>query len=204
MAKKNKANKNKSSFEYSKRAMEEQAKEDEEERRLVRKSEAKVEDDASGDFGISPKYVSLAIWIIGLQAVGGVIGLIISPEIQTWYKNLNLPPVNPPNWVFPIAWTILYTLIAISGWVLQYSPSFPGLSTLRNLNWLQLILNWSWCFLFFSFHTTGIALVVQLVMDVAVILIIWLSYGRIRIVALLLLPYLFWLLFATYLNWYVY
>jgi len=170
---------------------------------LVKKEEKNDEEEAGGNLGINPRYISLAIWIIALQAIGGLIGVIIAPQINDWYKNLNLPPLNPPNWVFPIAWTILYTLLAISGWVLQYTPSFPGLATIKSLNWLQLILNWAWCFLFFSFHTTGISLAVQIVMDVVVVLIILLSYGRVRIVALCMLPYLFWLLFASYLNYYV-
>jgi translocator protein len=190
-------------FDYSKRALQERSRNIQDEERLVKKQEVAVDEEAGGNLGINPRYISLAIWILGLQAVGGIIGVIIAPQINDWYKNLNLPPLNPPNWVFPIAWTILYTLLGISGWILQYTPSFPGLSTIKRLNWLQLFLNESWCLLFFSLHTTGISLVVQLVMDVAVMLIIWMSYKKVRLVALLMLPYLLWLCFATYLNYYV-
>ena len=146
---------------------------------------------------------SLIIWIVLLIAIGGVIGSLTKPEISTWYSTLNRSPVTPPNYVFPIAWTILYGIIGICGWLIWHEPSFRKLSVIKTLYVTQLILNWSWTPLFFGFHLTGLSLVVLFAMDILVGAIIWLSYPKIRSVSLLMLPYLLWITFATYLNFYI-
>jgi translocator protein len=68
-------------------------------------------------------YGSLAAWIVVIQAVGGITGYFIKDSINNWYKKINRAPLNPPDWVFPIAWTILYVLIAVAGWRLQFAQS---------------------------------------------------------------------------------
>jgi translocator protein len=64
-------------------------------------------------------YGSLAGWILLLQAVGAFTGFFTRGDIRGWYKNIKRSPLTPPNYVFPIAWTTLYILIAIAGWKLQ-------------------------------------------------------------------------------------
>ena len=148
-------------------------------------------------------YLSLALWIVALILIGSVIGFLTKPEINTWYSTLNRSSLTPPNYVFPIAWTILYTIIAICGWIIWRTPSFTRLRLIKNLYLMQLILNWSWTPLFFVHHFTGFSLMVLLVMNVAVAMIIYLAYARISIVSLLMIPYLVWILFATHLNFYI-
>ena len=105
--------------------------------------------------------------------------------------------------MFGVAWTILYALIAVGGWILQYSSETPKVLLLRGLYWFQLILNWSWSFVFFTFHLTAFSFAILVVMDVSVGLLVYLAYGKLRLVSLLMLPYLLWLLFASYLNFYI-
>ena len=71
--------------------------------------------------------LSLIIWIVALIAIGGVIGSFTKPETSTWYSALHRSTVTPPNYVFPIAWTILYGIIGVCGWLIWRASSFPKL-----------------------------------------------------------------------------
>ena len=146
---------------------------------------------------------SLIIWIVALIAIGGVIGSLTKPEISTWYSTLNRSTLTPPNYVFPIAWTILYGIIGICGWLIWREPSFRKLSVIKTLYLTQLILNWSWTPLFFGFHLTGLSLVVLVAMNILVCAFICLSYQKMKAVSLLMIPYLSWIVFASYLNFYI-
>jgi len=147
--------------------------------------------------------ISLILWTLGLIAIGGVIGSLTKPEISAWYSTLNRSNLTPPNYVFPVAWTILYGIIGACGWLIWREASLPRLSVIKTLYVTQLILNWSWTPLFFGFHFTGLSLVVLGLMDILVGALVCLAYPKIRAVSLLMLPYLFWILFASYLNFYI-
>ncbi len=148
-------------------------------------------------------YISLIIWISLLIATGSIIGSLTKTEIATWYNTLNRSSLTPANYVFPIAWTFLYTIIAICGWIIWNRPSFFHLRLIKHLYIIALLLNWSWTPLFFRYHLTGFSLIVLLAMDSAVSMIIYLGYTQARSVSLLMIPYLLWILFASYLNFYI-
>lgn len=148
-------------------------------------------------------HLSLIVWIMALIAIGGVIGSLTKPEINTWYSTLNRSTLTPPNYVFPVAWTILYGIIGVCGWLIWRASSFPKLSIIKTLYVAQLILNWSWTPLFFHYHLTGLSLVVLGTMDIFVFALICLAYKKIRAASLLMIPYLSWILFASYLNFYI-
>lgn len=148
-------------------------------------------------------YISLIIWISVLLFIGSLMGSLTKAEITSWYSILERSPLSPPNSVFPVAWTILYTMIAICGWIIWRVRSFSELRLIKILYLIQLILNWSWTPLFFFYHLTGFSLVVLLVMDILVAMIIYLGYARIRLASILMTPYLLWILFATHLNFYI-
>lgn len=97
-------------------------------------------------------YLSLLIWIAALIAIGGIIGSLTKPEISTWYSSLNRARLTPTNYVFPVAWTILYGIIGASGWLIWRASSFLKLSVIKTLYVAQLILNWSWTPLFFYYQ----------------------------------------------------
>ena len=148
-------------------------------------------------------YLFLIIWIVALIAIGGVIGSLTKPEISTWYSTLTRAPLTPPNYVFPIAWSILYGIIGACGSIIWREPSFPEIRIIKTLYVTQLILNWSWTPLFFCYHLTGFSLLILGAMDILVGALIFLAYPKIRAVSLLMLPYLSWILFASYLNFYI-
>ena len=119
--------------------------------------------------------------------------------LLNWYPHLNKPELTPPNWVFPIAWTILYICMGISiGLVLSSQRAGKGLLVL--LFAVQLALNFSWSIVFFRFGSLWGGLLIIVLLDVLVLMMINTFRKIDRIAALLMVPYLLWLLFATYLN----
>ena len=148
-------------------------------------------------------HISLIIWIVGLIVIGSIIGSFTKPEISTWYSTLNRSSLTPPNYVFPVTWTILYGAIGACGWLIWCTLSFPKLRVIKTLYVIQLILNWSWTPLFFHYHLIGLSLIILGCMDVLVGTLIWFSYPTIRSVSFLMIPYLLWILFATNLNFYI-
>ena len=148
-------------------------------------------------------YLSLVIWIPALILIGSIIGSLTKPEISTWYITLNRAPLTPPNYVFPVAWTILYGAIGTCGWVIWSTKSFSNLKLIKSLYLIQLIINWSWTPLFFYYHLKGFSLLALVAMDFLVGMIIYLAYPKIRSVSLLMIPYLLWIVFASYLNFYI-
>lgn len=148
-------------------------------------------------------YLSLIIWITALIVIGSIIGSSTKPDMSQWYSTLNRSELTPPNYVFPIVWTILYGVIGSCGWLIWRSTPFSQLRIIKGLYIMQLISNWSWTPLFFRYHLTGLSLLAVICMDILVGLIIWLSYRKIRSVSLLMMPYLLWILCASYLNMYI-
>lgn len=148
-------------------------------------------------------YGALFIWIGALLLMSSMIGAVSKPEIENWYAALNRSPLTPPNYIFPIAWTILYIFMAISGWMIWKSSPFPHMNMIKNFYVIQMLLNWSWTPIFFNFHLTGLSLVVLIVLDGLIVGIVWLAYPKLKKVSILMMPYLVWLFFATYLNAYI-
>lgn len=149
------------------------------------------------------KYLSLFAWIAALLLIGSGIGLLTKSNIDPWYMSLNRSPLSPPNYVFGIAWSILYTMIAISGWLIWQANDFNNLAVIKRAYLVQLILNWSWTPLFFYYHLPGAALGIISALIVLITVIIALSFRYLKTAALLLSPYLLWSLFAWYLNFYI-
>ena len=118
-----------------------------------------------------------------------------------WFIALDKPAIFPPPAVFGIVWTILYALmgfaaaIVCAAWGSRYR--MPAILAFA----VQLLVNLAWSPVFFGEHEMTFALYVILVLDVAVIMTIALFWQVRRVAALLLLPYLAWILFATVLNY---
>lgn len=142
------------------------------------------------------------VWMAALIGIGVFIGVLTKAEIGFWYNNLNRSELTPPNYIFSIAWTVLYALIASSGWLI-WNSNFLYKKNLKTLYFIQLILNWSWSFLFFKYHLIGTAFIILCLLDFLVGMIIWLSYSKIRRVSFFMIPYVVWILFASYLNYYI-
>lgn len=145
---------------------------------------------------------SLALigFLILCFAVAVVSSIFSAHNIPIWYAGLIKPPLNPPNWVFAPVWTTLYALMAIAAWLVwKTRPSGCRRHGLR-LFYVQLAMNLLWSWIFFSRHQIGTALVDIIVLWVAIFLTI-LNFRKVsRAAACLLVPYLAWVTFASYLN----
>jgi benzodiazapine receptor len=126
---------------------------------------------------------------------------------SAWYKSLNQSPLTPPSWVFPIAWTILYILIIASGVVFLSATKTSISAAVRSTAFLYYcaawVLNLSWSQIFFRFQRADLSFVVILGMLAFIALNIRAFYPVSRLAAYLLVPYLAWVSFATYLNGYI-
>lgn len=146
-------------------------------------------------------YVPLAVFVV-LVASAAAFGAQFMPG--PWYAGLRKPPLNPPNWVFGPVWSVLYLMIAVSGWLVWRSrPESPLPLSL----WAgQLILNAAWSFMFFGLRRPGTALL-ELLALLVVLLLATASFFRVgRLPGALLVPYTAWVGFAVYLNagiWYL-
>ena len=140
-----------------------------------------------------------AVLPVALAAVSA--SLVTRPNIPTWYAGLAKPDFTPPNWLFPVAWTLLYGMMAYALWRILSGPSDqPGRRTAVAAFFVQLLLNALWSFAFFGAHSppAGLAVIVALL---AAILWTIAAFRRLdRIAAALLLPYLAWVAYATVLN----
>lgn len=132
--------------------------------------------------------------------IGGVIGLIISRSID--YNSLQKPPLSPPSILFPIVWTILYVLMGISYGILD-SKSLIELKT-KIIYSLQLFVNATWSLIFFTLKWRLFAFIWIIILDVLVIVMIIDFFKKNKTAGLLQIPYLLWIIFASYLNLGVY
>lgn len=145
--------------------------------------------------------VALALFV-GVALLAGWLGsMATTPSIPTWYAGLEKPSFNPPNSIFPIVWTILYVMMAVAAWLVWRAPaSPPQRRAALVLYFVQLVVNVAWSFAFFGAQSPLAGLVVIAVLLVAIVATI-LAFRRISgLAALLLLPYLAWVCFATVLN----
>lgn len=118
-----------------------------------------------------------------------------------WFDALVKPEAMPPGWAFGVAWTILYVLMALALAMVIHARGAKGRGIAILLFLVQLVLNLLWSPLFFRAHQVDNALVLILVLFAAVAVTALLFWRIRRAAGLLLLPYLAWLAFASFLNY---
>ena len=114
------------------------------------------------------------------------------------YNDLIKPTLSPPGIVFPIAWTIIYLLIGISYTLLKEKGELP--KETQQLYYTQLIFNYLWTFIFFVFRLRLLSVLWIIILDILVIIMTYQFYRQNKLSGILLIPYVLWLIFATYLN----
>ncbi len=132
--------------------------------------------------------------------VGGVSALLSGGGMEV-FAYVNKPPLAPPAWLFPVAWTILYTLMGISSYlILTSEASAETIQEAMNVYALQLLVNFLWPTFFFNLRWYLFAFFWLVLLWLLVLLMIWRFKDISKIAALLNIPYLLWLTFAGYLN----
>lgn len=119
------------------------------------------------------------------------------------YNELIQPSFAPPGFIFPIVWTILYTLMGISFYIVYNSNSEYKTKAII-VYFIQLILNTLWTLIFFRLNLLLFAFIWILAIIVFVILMIYYFYKINKTAAFLQIPYLLWLIFASVLNFSIY
>ncbi len=140
---------------------------------------------------------------IALPLLVGTIGsYFTAPAIPEWYAGLNKPALNPPNWVFAPAWTTLYILMGVSLFLIWRKGIREKRIKMAVFVFItQLVLNATWSIAFFGAQNPGLALINIILLWIGIICTIILFYKIFRVAAYLLIPYLLWTSFATYLNY---
>ncbi len=141
------------------------------------------------------------LWPVLLCLVVGFSGSLFQKNaLQEWYPFLWKSSLTPPALVFPIVWTVLYVLIGISlGRIIGKGYK----DAMRD--WVvQLILNFSWSIVFFYFHQFLGGFIILLLLDVVVLDYIVIMAKRDKWAMWCFVPYLIWLLLASYFNAFIY
>lgn len=146
------------------------------------------------------KYIAYPVAIIICLGVGYLSSLLQVEALRDWYPLLVRSPLSPPNAVFPIVWGVLYLLMGVSAGECVRTDNWRALWP-----WcFQLIANVLWTFLFFWLRDPLLGLAAMMLL---LVLAVWYTTTASRTsswAAWLMMPYIAWLLFATYLNLYVY
>lgn len=146
------------------------------------------------------KWTDILIFIVGTYLVGALSALVAGGDFKSFYNSLDKPPLAPPSWVFPVAWGILYTLMAISAYLVYAAKSEKTPGAL-GIYAAQLLVNFMWAPVFFGLKSlTGAAVVISVLLIMVIVMIACFAKIR-RLSALLNVPYALWVAFAAYLNY---
>jgi tryptophan-rich sensory protein len=148
---------------------------------------------------VAPRGLALVGWIAATLAAGGV-GGAASAGAADFYAELARPAWAPPGWLFGPVWTVLYVLMGIAAWLVWRERGWAGARAALLLFAAQLACNALWTWLFFTWRRGGLALA-EIVVLAALIVATMVAFARVRaLAAVLLVPYLAWVLFATALT----
>lgn len=145
-------------------------------------------------------WISLISFIILCLALEIFASYWTNQSVSTWYPKLAKPLWTPPGWVFGPVWTVLYIIIAISGWLIYTAEQSHHRSMALMCYGGQLALNFIWSFLFFSLKSPILGLIDILLLSVMIVLTIIYAWPVRPLASILLIPYLIWVLYATSLN----
>jgi tryptophan-rich sensory protein len=153
-----------------------------------------------GHLPTSSQIIGLLGWIVVVFAFAAI-GASASTQAVEFYAQLARPTWAPPASVFGPVWTILYADMAISAWLIWRTHGFTAGRTALALFLVQLVLNALWSWLFFVWHEGDLAFAEVVVLWVLIVATIVAFWRLNRIPALLMLPYLAWVSFATALTY---
>ncbi len=146
------------------------------------------------------EWKKLLICIVIPLAVGGLSGWISGGGMEA-FGQLNQPPLSPPGWLFPVVWSILYSLMGVASYLVLTSGQDEGqIRTALTVYGIQLAVNFVWPILFFNFETYLGAFIWLLYLWLLILVTVVLFYRISKTAGILMIPYLVWVTFAGYLN----
>ncbi|HKI85449.1 MAG TPA: TspO/MBR family protein [Thermoanaerobaculia bacterium] len=149
-------------------------------------------------FSPSKQLLGLLIWLF-VSSLAAALGAISSASAGGFYRQLVRPAWAPPGWLFGPVWTLLYLMMGIAAWLAWRHAGWAGARLALTLFLVQLAANALWSWLFFAWHQgawASVEIVVLWLLIAATLALFW----RVRPLAgALLVPYLAWVTFATFL-----
>ena len=139
-------------------------------------------------------------WVLLAEVVGGLSGWLSREGFQHYGEAVRQPPLNPPAWVFPVVWTVLYALMGIGAARVRLSPPSQARNKAINLFLTQLTVNFFWPLIFFNAGAYGFAFFWLIILWLLILAMIFFFRRADKPAALLQLPYALWVTFAAYLN----
>lgn len=152
-------------------------------------------------------WLALLGFLVVAFAVAALGSVTTIAAVDGWYARVPHVAWTPPNWAFGVVWTVLYTMIAVAGWLVWLARGTVAAGVAIGLWVAQLVLNAIWMPVFFlgyllvGLPALWVALVIILLLDLAVAATITAFWPLSRAAAILLVPYLVWILYASSLNW---
>lgn len=147
------------------------------------------------------RLTSLSISLVLAYGAAALGSAFTAGAINTWYATLVKPALNPPNALFGPVWSVLYALMAVAAWrVYEKREGGATVHPILIVYAVHLGINALWSIVFFGIHAPSAALGMILLLDIVVAYLTFRFYRIDRPAGLLLIPYLAWILFATYLN----
>ena len=143
--------------------------------------------------------LGLAGWLAASFIAGGL-GAIASANAAAFYGQLSQPSWAPPAWLFGPVWSVLYVLMGLAAWLVWRKHGFTGASTALRLFGLQLLANALWTWLFFKWQLGAAAFAEILLLLLLIAATIFAFWRLHRLAALMLVPYVAWVSFATALT----
>jgi benzodiazapine receptor len=147
--------------------------------------------------GTMKNLLGLAGWLL-ITFAAAWIGSRYMPG--AWYESLVKPSWNPPNAIFAPVWSILYILMGVAAWMVWRRSGFSAAGAALAIFIIQLFLNTLWSYLFFGLHRPDMAFFDIVALWVAVLFVMMLFWREDKYAGALMLPYLAWVSFASYLN----
>lgn len=120
--------------------------------------------------------------------------------MNLWYQTLTKPPLTPPASYFPIAWGILYALMTIAFFIVLSKPHTQEKYIAVNLFLFQLVLNFTWSYVFFEMESILLGLIDVFLLLILLCFTVIYFFKVSKTAGFLLIPYLLQVIFALYLN----
>jgi len=135
------------------------------------------------------------------QATGGLGAFATIRSVNTWYREIEKPSFTPPDWVFGPVWTVLYTLMGIAAGIISANDGDKRQRQVAlSVFGVQLTFNALWSVFFFGRRSPIAALIDLILLGISLVSTIVLFFRISKLAALLLIPYLAWVIFAGALN----
>jgi benzodiazapine receptor len=150
---------------------------------------------------LKSRFIVFLLLNFAALGIGGF--LLGNPATNVWYQHLNKAPWTPPGWVFGVAWFSIMFFYAVFMYNSTKGVSFSGNKLIYSMFLLQWLLNVAWNPLFFRLHWVGMSLIVIILLTAVVGYFAWYGFRNFSFKGFLMLPYLFWLLIAISLNFFV-